>query len=183
MNIYEVAFAVVRALNELNIPYLIVGGIATMYHGYSRTTEDVDFVIGLDSQERLPDLVKLLGPAFVLDPQVTFAVHTNSTYRTIQLADSPIRVDFFFMSDDPFDREQFSRRLRRQLLEHPVYLPTAEDVIIAKLRWQRPKDLVDATFVMGVQLDVLDWAYTTRWCDAHGTRELLEELRRKIPPL
>jgi len=182
VSIYDVAFAVVRALDELQIDYLLVGGIATMYHGFARTTDDVDFVIALESQRRLGELVQRLGPEYVLAPQTTFEVHTSNIYRTIEVVDSPIKIDIFFIADDPFDREQFARRCKLQLLEHPVYLPTAEDVIVTKLRWQRPKDLVDATFIMGVKFDELDWDYISGWCERHGTRPLLDELRGKIPP-
>ncbi len=39
--------AIVRALNENNVQYLIVGGLAVNAHGYQRATDDVDLVIGL----------------------------------------------------------------------------------------------------------------------------------------
>jgi hypothetical protein len=29
----------------------------------------------------------------------------------------------------------------------------------------------------------LDWNYIYRWCDQHGTRDLLDELRRSLPPI
>ena len=39
--------AIVRALNEAKVPFLIVGGIAVIHHGYGRMTQDVDVVIRL----------------------------------------------------------------------------------------------------------------------------------------
>jgi hypothetical protein len=36
---------------------------------------------------------------------------------------------------------------------------------------------------MAVQGDRLDWDYIHRWCDAHGTRALLDEVRASLPPL
>lgn len=41
--------AIVRALNEAKVQYLIVGGLAVNAHGYERLTIDLDVVIGLDS--------------------------------------------------------------------------------------------------------------------------------------
>lgn len=41
--------AIVRALNEGNVRYLIAGGLAVNAHGYVRFTQDVDLVIALDS--------------------------------------------------------------------------------------------------------------------------------------
>lgn len=40
--------AIVRALNEAQVKYLIVGGLAVNAHGYVRLTVDVDIVIGLE---------------------------------------------------------------------------------------------------------------------------------------
>jgi predicted nucleotidyltransferase len=39
--------AVVRALNEAKVRYLIVGGVAVNVHGYVRLTMDLDLVIQL----------------------------------------------------------------------------------------------------------------------------------------
>ena len=40
--------AIARALNEANIRYLVVGGLAVNAHGYERFTHDLDLVIGLE---------------------------------------------------------------------------------------------------------------------------------------
>ena len=39
---------IVRALNEADVPFLVVGGIAVIHHGYGRLTQDVDIVIRLE---------------------------------------------------------------------------------------------------------------------------------------
>jgi hypothetical protein len=62
-------------------------------------------------------------------------------------------------------------------------VPTAEDVIITKLRWARPKDRTDVSEVIAVQAGLIDWDYVHSWTDRHGTTGLLEEIRRSIPPL
>ena len=58
-----------------------------------------------------------------------------------------------------------------------------EDIIIQKLRWNRDKDREDVRNIIGVQGDALDWPYIERWCDAHGTRARLEEIRAAIPEI
>ena len=64
--------------------------------------------------------------------------------------------------------------------------PSAEDVIITKLRWSRAggrrKDIEDAENVIAVQGERIDWDYVTSWCDRHGTRELLDRVRQSLPP-
>jgi hypothetical protein len=45
--------AVARALNDANVPFIVVEGLAVNAHGYGRLTWDVDLVIRL-----LPDAVR-----------------------------------------------------------------------------------------------------------------------------
>lgn len=41
---------IVRALGEAQVPFLIVGGIAVIHHGYGRVTQDVDVVVRLEKE-------------------------------------------------------------------------------------------------------------------------------------
>jgi len=63
-------------------------------------------------------------------------------------------------------------------------MPTPEDVIITKLRWgstqHRAKDRDDIHDILAVQGDRLDFDYIHRWADEHGTRKLLDEIRRGL---
>jgi hypothetical protein len=73
------------------------------------------------------------------------------------------------------------------LPEGEAVLPTAEDVIITKLRWAvraaRNKDVDDVKDVIAVQANRIDWDYVYKWCDVHGTRSLLDEIRASIPEI
>lgn len=61
-------------------------------------------------------------------------------------------------------------------------MPTAEDVIVQKLRWaklaNRLKDFLDAQGVVNVRAGVLDWEYIEQWCDRLAISDKLEELRK-----
>lgn len=58
---------------------------------------------------------------------------------------------------------------------------------MTKLRWallaNRSKDRSDVRDVIAVQGGRIDWDYVHRWCDEHGTRALLDEIRASIPPI
>jgi hypothetical protein len=53
----------------------------------------------------------------------------------------------------------------------------------SKLRWlaglRRNKDFDDSLQVATMRRAMLDWQYMEHWCDQHGTREILEEIRAK----
>ena len=37
--------------------------------------------------------------------------------------------------------------------------------------------------MIAIQRDRIDWDYVNSWCDRHGSRALLDEIRRSIPPM
>jgi hypothetical protein len=96
------------------------------------------------------------------------------------------QVELFRISNDPHDQSRFARRVEVPWTGRQVSLPTPEDVIITKLRWlthlKRNKDWDDVRQVISVQQGKLDLPYLERWCDEHGTRQVLNEIREAIPP-
>ncbi|MBI1904454.1 MAG: nucleotidyltransferase [Planctomycetia bacterium] len=182
MKLDEYTLAVVDALNAENLPYLVVGSLSSNYYGIPRATEDADFFIDLESGS-LSWLVARLGPEFRLDPQLTFETATGTTRAVVRVAQTAFKIELFKLGGDAHDQERFARRRRIQVAGRDVYLPTPEDVIITKLRWARKKDLEDVRDVIAVQGDAIDWDYVYRWCDVHGTRERLEQIRREIPKI
>ena len=75
-------------------------------------------------------------------------------------------------------------KLRRGVQFHKGFGElTAEDVVVSKLRWSRPKDLEDVRDVLSIQAAAMDWDYLHHWTGLHGTRARLDELRASIPPM
>ena len=48
---------------------------------------------------------------------------------------------------------------------------------------RRVEDCEDVRDVIAVQGDAIDWDYVIAWCDRHGSRAVLDEIRASIPPL
>jgi hypothetical protein len=110
------------------------------------------------------------------------------TYRhRLRHPASAFMVEIFMPNDDPHDRERFARRQAMPFAGRTAYVPTVEDVIVTKLRssrhGKRAKDVDDVRDVISVSGATVNWAYVHRWCDAHDTRELLDEVRRGIPQI
>lgn len=182
----EITRKVIDTLESNGIPYMLVGAFSSNYYGVPRSTKDADFVVEFKGVS-VGDLVKQLGPEFRLDLQMRFETVTGTSRHVIEVLNSTFLVEMFHLSQDPHDLERFRRRVRVEMEGGWTTLPTAEDVIVTKLRWallgKRPKDSDDARDVIAVQGDAIDWEYVYRWCDEHGTREKLEEIRKSIPPL
>jgi len=182
----EALLAVIDALESCGVPYMLVGSFASNFYGIGRSTKDADFVLRLD-EKSISDVARELGPQFRLDAQMAFETVTGTMRWAIDVVALPFRIEFFQLSRDPHDQERFRRRRCAKIADRDTYLPTPEDVIITKLRWsqqgQRPKDRDDVRNVIAVQGDRIDWDYVGRWCEGHGTGELLKEIRSTIPPI
>jgi len=81
MNSLSVTGQVVRALEELNVPYVLVGALSVNFYGISRARKDADFVIN-PAKGDLSRLVAKLGPDFRLNRQMQAHVTTlTNLYR------------------------------------------------------------------------------------------------------
>jgi len=182
----EATTALIRALNAAGIPYMVVGSFSTNYYGEPRSTQDVDFVLDAGSNS-LKALIGELGPQFVFDPQLSFEAATGTKRNVVAIRGTKFKIELFRLSDDAHDRERFRRRKLVKVVDFETFLPAAEDVIVTKLRWAkqagRSKDIDDVQKVIAVQANQIDWDYVNKWCDLHGTRSLLDEIRASIPPI
>lgn len=186
MTIEEALRIVVEALEESATPYMVVGSFSTNFYGKRRPTKDADLVVEL-GPKTIRHLAQRISPALRLIPQMSFETATCTTRHEIDVVGTDLKIELFHLSDDEHDQERFRRRKRELLTDHQAWVPTAEDVIVTKLRWAdragRQKDRNDLQTVISVQGDMLDWDYIYSWADRHGTRSLLDEIRKSIPPI
>src|SRR5437660_664453 len=63
--------AIVSALNNAGVKYLIVGGLAVVAYGYERLTHDVDLVIGLEPDNIIRGLRSLMSIGYQMSIPVT----------------------------------------------------------------------------------------------------------------
>jgi len=186
LTIEEAVQTVIDVLNELGMSYMLVGSASSSYYGIGRSTKDADFVIELGSQSILA-VAQLLGSQFHLDPQMSFETVTMTRRYVADVLGTPFKIEFFLLNDDPHNQERFRRRQQVVVLDRQTWMPTPEDVIVTKLHWallgNRSKDREDIRSVIAVRGDRIDWDYVYRWCEQHGTRSLLDEIRASIPPV
>ena len=182
---FEATRQLIEILEAEEIPYLVAGSLSSSAYGIPRSTKDADLVLSVDANG-IDRMANRLGPEFILDPQVSFESVTCTLRYIVNIPSVPFKVELFLLSDDEHDQERFQRR-QRVSTPHigEVWLPTAEDVIVMKLRWAkgaaRGKDWDDVQAVVAVQGDALDWPYLHKWTERHGTQQLLAEIRESIP--
>ncbi len=185
MNSIEATAAVIDALEAARVDYMLVGAFSANAYGIGRSTNDADFVVSLGG-DQLQELMQCLGPDFRLDPQMQMEAFTGSFRNVVTFLPTKFQIELFRLnSQDEHHRERFRRRRRILLgeINRQAWIPTAEDVVIQKLRWQRRKDLDDVVNILAVNRSHLDWDYVNLWTQKHGTDALLQELLQSLPNL
>ena len=133
----------VRALDAMQAPYMLIGGVAAGLMSEVRATDDVDVSIWLEDDEKVPQLIHLL------EAQGYKQLHTvpmdlilrARLLRMIHLK-SATRLDVA-LAVTPFEEQAIrnSRRTAFGVLSIP--LPRPEDVVVMKIFAGRLIDLAD----------------------------------------
>jgi hypothetical protein len=178
----EITTLVVAALSRSGVPHVMVGSFARNFHAFPRSTKDADIVLAVDAAG-LHRFEAELGTEFSLDPQTTFETNTGTFRHVLVHQETEFKTELFLLSQDAFDQERFRRRQAIRFNGHETYVLTAEDVIVTKLRWLRPKDVEDIHDVIAVKRTALDWHYIHHWTAIHGTRAKLGEILASIPKI
>ncbi len=138
----------VRLFETLGVGYTLIGGLASMVYGRSRFTEDVDFMVASDFEERVaahPDVMR----GFRFDP-----THTRRLYH-----DSGIPVDVWH---DEHADEIVARSRQIDIAAHPVNISEPHDLIAMKLRAGRPRDENDISEILVGGERILDATIQSR---------------------
>jgi len=184
-----VTLLVTHALDDLQIPYLVVGSLAAAYYGVSRSSLDSDIVVDLNLK-KIPALLKRLGGDFTVDELMAQdAVRRQASFNLIHRP-TMFKVDVFIAKRRPFDRAQLERRrsLKFDTEGQTAFLASAEDTILAKLEWYRlgnetsDRQWQDILGILKVQEDKLDLVLLEDWAARIGVANLLnraiEETKR-----
>ena len=187
MNEQELLLDCVRRLNSSGIAYMLTGSMASNAWGIPRTTHDLDFVIQLPPSQ-IPLLMKVFDdPDYFLDEASIRAAYQPPHQFNVIHVPSALKVDFWLLRPVPFEREMFGRRIQDSWLGEPLWLTTAEDIILHKLYWNRitPSDrqTADIAGVVHVQHGKLDEPYLRKWASELGLlAELEEALSGRLKP-
>ncbi len=139
----------VKALKKEKINYMIVGGYAVNFHGYSRNTVDIDLIIKftLANLKKIESIMHQMGMISRLPIDAVSIYHFKDEY----IKKRNLIAWNFYNEDDPTDQIDIlinhdvgdfkSEKFRVGKLELTVI--TKEDLIKMKKKSRRDKDLLD----------------------------------------
>jgi predicted nucleotidyltransferase len=152
VSVFEPIFQI---LNTAGVRYVVVGGLATVLHGYARLTADVDLAVDLAPEEAIKMIRTLVANGFrpqvpvppeaFADPEVREVWLRDKHMLAFSLVDqvNPMRVvDLLLKPDVSFD-DLLARSEEVALNNTTVRIASVEDLIVLKRHAGRPQDLAD----------------------------------------
>ncbi len=152
----EALVTLARMLDELEIPYMVIGGHANALWGEPRATLDIDITIWL-SEARITELVEHLTPSFsarVKNPE-SFVKETR--VLPVQTPEG-LGADLIF-GLLPFEERAIQRARPVAVGGQEVRFCTAEDLVLLKIVSTRERDHADIRGVVRHQGSDLDLDY------------------------
>lgn len=183
----QLALRVAEIFDEIEVPYLIGGSVASSILGEPRATLDVDIVADLQLSHVQP-LVQLMTEEFFIDERMVIeAIERKSSFNVIHL-NTMQKVDIFVLSNQPLAQVEMQRRQLLVLTLDPerlAWVASAEDIILQKLIWYRLGNQVsdrqwrDVLGVLKVQADRLDFNYLNQWTQTLELEYLMTQALRE----
>jgi hypothetical protein len=125
-------------LEELDIPYAIIGGFAATIYGNTRSTYDIDIVVDLEEDHIQKLAAAYPSPRYYADPhQMRNAIQIGTSFNIID-TERGEKADLFPLSMDPRYDSAFEHRIRQTAVvagrdSFDVWVARPEDVVVGKL--------------------------------------------------
>jgi predicted nucleotidyltransferase len=160
----------ITAMRDADVPFLIIGGIASAVMGRDRGTRDVDLFVRPEDARRALEALECAG----FETKVAFPHWLYKGFKREVLVD----VIFRSSKDVLLDDEMLRRAQEREFRGHMLPIAPPEDLLIMKAvaaDEDTPRYWYDALGIIA-HADGLDWEYLVRRGKQHGVRRILSLL-------
>ena len=158
----DVAAAVragIASLEANKIRYAVVGSVAASVWGVLRSTRDIDVVVAVQPDQLLSWLSAIDPDEFYVPVEFArAAIRSGGSFNLLHLAGGS-KIDIFVPDrHDQLAEATLNRRIRSDVFGESCWVASAEDVVLAKLRWRfetrSDRQWMDCTeIVASVELD------------------------------
>ena len=134
-----------KLLNEHNVKYLLIGGYAVGYHGYPRTTNDID--IWVENSVENADKLVLSVKAFGFNvPELKPELFENKK-NIIRMGKAPMRIEIITDIDGVEFAKCYPKRIVANIDNINVNIISLNDLKANKKASGRHKDLADLDYL------------------------------------
>lgn len=165
----------VRPLNQLRIPYLVTGGVASVIYGEPRFTRDIDLVVRLEARDATRFAQLWSGSEFYVPPVEVIAEESSRRahgHFNVSHHQTAMRADVYLPGDDPLTAWALQHPVSRTIDGDEVQVAPIEAVIVSKLRYYKmgksDRHLRDIHQMLRISPDLIDTPLIERWVGRLG---------------
>ncbi len=184
----ELLKQVLRVLEEAGVEYMATGSVVSSLQGEPRATHDADLIVALEPQAVPQLLAAFPSPRYYLEESaIREAIRKRGMFNLVETTEGD-KVDFWLLTEDPFDRSRFSRRRTEEVFGLRMAVSSPEDTILAKLAWAKKsggseRHFTDALRVYEVQGEALDRGYLDEWAGRLSVEDLWKGIQGQAEKL
>ena len=181
MSQQELLINTVKKLDLIGIEYVLTGSTVSSIQGEPRSTHDIDIIISLKDEDIEKFYSEINGKDYYLEKnKIQDAVKNQSMFNLIEI-NSGDKIDFWILTDDPFDKSRFSRKQKINIFNYDVNITTCEDTILIKLKWAADsggseKQFYDVLRLYELNYNHVDINYINVWVEKLNVLELWNEI-------
>jgi hypothetical protein len=179
----QVVADLARVLDELEVPYVVAGSLASSMYGIPRSTQDVDLLMRIEPRH-VDGFVEGLEDDFFLDRiMIEESVRRRKSFNIIH-KETVYKADIFVAGDDAWSECELSRAVASEVeLESgkaSLNFASAEDTLLSKLAWYREggeiseRQWSDVLGILKVQGSDLDGEHLRKWAEYLKVLDLLD---------
>jgi hypothetical protein len=188
--LHEAAVQTAAILDTMGCPYAIGGAVAMGFSGYLRGTNDLDVLVLVPAVRTQEFADRLNAAGFRMRDESGALIEVDS----LEMIRSGREVGHFrvwwngtkvevFSPKVPLQDSILKRRTKVQVEGHSLWITTAEDLILLKMIFYRPKDIEDVRRLIAANRDTLDKTYLEGWIGRTLEDKPAGELRRMLQEL
>jgi len=173
---------VMKWLDALHIPSMVIGGVASSMLGRPRLTQDVDALVVLPEGEWPKALSSANNHGIV--PRIEDPLGFARRSRMLLLTHTSSNIDIdIALGGLSFEMEALDRSQTHEMNGLRLRLPTVEDLVIMKAFAHRPKDMEDIIGLLDANPDA-DLGIVRQWVREFATAmampDLLEDFEKIV---
>jgi hypothetical protein len=175
----------VDALEQLNVPYAIIGSFASGVWGESRFTQDIDILVGLPA-DRVNHLCQAFPSSdfFVSADAAQVAVESHGQFNVIHPA-SGNKIDFMIAGQNAWTSRELLRKKNIELFPGRLAaVASPDDVILGKLIYFREggsdKHLRDIAGILKISNQLIDLEYIAKTAADLGVDHIWQAITSRM---
>ncbi len=171
---------IIGRLEAQGIAYMLVGSVAALAYGRSRSTQDFDVVVEAGASVLRRLLRSLPEERFYASEEAAMeALRYETQFNVIDMV-TGWKVDLIPRKQRAFSAVEFGRRTRLDVMGVSMFVASLEDTIVAKLEWAKAgggsqRQLEDVRELVRLGGARLDREYVEQWVQRLDLRDMLTQ--------